>query len=494
MAAGNPMFAYQGWRDARRLVERARAAAAVDGGCAVLTAPGGAGLSTLMRRLRYVLQSGGDKVAFGQGARPEAASDVRVLLVDDARLLDDTALMAFGEDARAGRFVLLAGDAAFAERVMGLGIAAAQVLLAPMRPAEAEQFVQRLLEQQGEVGGASAAAARLADAGEAWPGTICRAFAALAEAPLEAGAAPRTEAGPVVSEAGEDGAVEAVRSEPAMMVGGAGSDEPAPERQIESTPVVQDEALAAWQAARSRAHGAARARHGRHKQLVAGAMLLAGGVVMAILITVFVLNPGLRQQSHGVAVDVAPLPSSDVAPPAARPPSPPPVSPKPVSPTPGRPTPPGNVASIVGAPIAAPAPDRFAAAMTPAPALTAPAAAEAPQVVTAGDGETLAGLPALAPLRVQPAFERHDKHGKAAADALARRLDGQGVATSAPAVARRGLGPGIHYFYVEDRASVAELARRLGSAFEPVTLATGKAAEGQLPGAVIVVVRREKAA
>jgi hypothetical protein len=107
----------------------------------------------------------------------------------------------------------------------------------------------------------------------------------------------------------------------------------------------------------------------------------------------------------------------------------------------------------------------------------------------AGGGETLSELPALAPLRVQPAFERHDKHGKAAAEALAQRLDGQGVATSAPVMARRGLGPGIHYFYVEDRASVAELARRLGSAFEPVTLATGKAAEGQLPGAVIVVVQ-----
>jgi hypothetical protein len=472
MAAGNPMFAYQGWRDARRLVERARAAAAVDGGCAVLTAPGGAGLSTLMRRLRYVLQSGGDKVAFGQGARPEAASDVRVLLVDDARLLDDTALTAFGEDARAGRFVLLAGDAAFAERVMGLGIAAEQVMLAPMRPAEAEQFVQRLLEGQGEVVGASAAAARLADAGEAWPGTVCRAFAALAEAPLEARELPLAEAGTVV---GEEGAVQVVRAAPATMGGGAGSNEPAPERQIESTPVVQDEVLAAWQAARSRAHGAERARQGRSKQLVAGLMVFVGAIVMAILIAVFVVNPGLRQQSHGVAVDVAPLPSSDAAPPASQPPSPPPV----------RATPPGNVASIAGAPIEAPAPERFATAVAPTPVLAPPAA---------GGGETLSELPALAPLRVQPAFERHDKHGKAAAEALAQRLDGQGVATSAPVMARRGLGPGIHYFYVEDRASVAELARRLGSAFEPVTLATGKAAEGQLPGAVIVVVRRDKAA
>lgn len=128
-------FAHAGWERARQTVLEALAAKWMP----VILGEAGSGKTLLLRELESTFRAGGLKVHFserGDEAEPVGADVVH--LVDEADALDDETLRQL---AAKGRATVLAALPRFARRLDKLQGQIATVTLAPLSPAEVEEFV-----------------------------------------------------------------------------------------------------------------------------------------------------------------------------------------------------------------------------------------------------------------------------------------------------------------------------------------------------------------
>ena len=147
VAAGNQVFAFGGWRRAKRALLEARAAHRQTPGCVALLGPPNSGKSLLLKRTASVLRARGNTVHEAVGTRPVAPTGSQVLLIDNADALDGATLAALSTAADC--FCVFAARPDFAARLQHAPGSTAFVTIDPLEPDEVAAFVQLSLAADG---------------------------------------------------------------------------------------------------------------------------------------------------------------------------------------------------------------------------------------------------------------------------------------------------------------------------------------------------------